>query len=136
MPTNKVAIFPGRFQPPHLGHVLTLMKIYPLYDEIIIAVTSYTYGGRKKQVLKPREVKRMFENVFKYLPKYKVITVGKGFIERRSFNDLPRFDVVVTGNLETIRRMERLGLKARYVSRSKGVPGWSGAELREALKWV
>lgn len=136
MPTNKTAIFPGRFQPPHLGHVLTLMKIYPLYDKIIIAVTSYTYGGRKKQVLKPREVKRIFENVFKYLPKYKVVTVGKGFIERRRFDDLPMFDVVVTGNLETIRRMEKLGVKARYMPRSEGVPGWSGIELREALKWV
>ena len=136
MSTNKIAIFPGRFQPPHLGHVLTLMKIYPLYDEIIIAVTSYTYGGRKKQVMKPREVKSIFENVFKYLPKYKVVTVGKGFIERKSFDDLPRFDVVVTGNLETIRRMEKMGIKARYVPRSEGVAGWSGTELREALNWV
>lgn len=131
-----IAIFPGRYQPPHIGHILTLMRMYPLYDEIIIGITSYTYGGKKKPVIHPKEVRRIFQKIFKYLPKYKVIVAGKGFIERRKFNDLPKFDVVVTGNLETIIKMEKLGIKARYMPRSKGVPGWSGTELRNSLNWL
>lgn len=128
------AILPGRFQPPHLGHILTLMRIYPLYDEIIIAVTSYTYGGKKKQVLPIPQVVKILQDVFRNLPKYHVIAIGKGFIERNTFDDLPYFDVVVSGNIQIINRMEKLGIKARYVPRTKGV-GWSGRELREALDW-
>ena len=130
---GKVAIFPGRFQPPHLGHVLTLMRIYPLYDEVIIAVSEYTYGGGKTQVIHPEVAKKILEDVFQHLPKFQVVLIGKGFIKRTTFNDLPNFDVVVTGNLETIRKMEKLGIKTRYVERTKGLRGWSGRELREAL---
>lgn len=127
------AIFSGRFQPPHLGHVLTLMRIYPLYDKIIIAVSEYTYGGKKKQVIKPKVAKKILEEVFQHLPKFQVVLIGKGLLERESFNDLPKFDVVVTGNLAVIQRMEKLGIKSRYVARTKGLLGWSGKELREAL---
>ena len=128
-----IALFPGRFQPIHLGHVLTLMRIYPIYDKIIVAVTEYTYGGTKKQVIQPKVAKKILEDVFQHLPKIKVVLSGKGFIERTTFTDLPTFDVVVTGNLETIRKMEKLGIKTRYVERTEGLRGWSGKELREAL---
>lgn len=128
-----IAIFTGRFQPPHLGHILTLMRIYPLYNKIIIAVSEYTYGGKKKQVISPEVAKKILEDVFQHLPKFEVILIGKGFIERTTFNDLPKFDVVVTGNLELIRKMEKLGIKARYIKRTKGLRGWTGRELREGL---
>lgn len=113
-----IAIFPGRFQPPHIGHILTLMRIFPLYAKIIVAVTSYTYGGRKPQLIKPSEVAKVLRKVFKHLPKYEVICVGKGFRERDSLDDLPRFDVVVCGDLGVIYNMEKLGIKNRYISRS------------------
>lgn len=111
------------------------MRIYPLYDEIIIGVTTFTYGGRKKQVIDAWEVKHILEKVFQHLPKIRVTLIGEGFIERKQFEDLPKFDVVVTGNTETIRKLEKLGMKARYVRRSKGIPGWSGHELRNCLNW-
>lgn len=128
------AIFPGRFQPPHLGHVLTLMRIYPLYDEVIIAITSYTYGGKKPQIIKPEEVAKILRKIFKHLPKYKVICVGKGFRERLRFDDLPRFDVVVCGDAGVIHNMEKLGIKNRYIERST-ICGMdiSGTMLRETL---
>lgn len=113
-----VAMFPVRGQPPHIGHILTLMKLYPLYDEIIIAVTSYTYEGRKPQVLPPHEVVRVLEEVFKHLPKYKVIYVDEGFNTRTSFADLPDFDVLVSGDWGLIRNTEKFGIKNIFVPRS------------------
>ncbi len=127
-----VAIFPGRFQPPHLGHVLTLMRIYPLYSEIIIAVSTYTYGGTKKHVMRQREVRDILENVFKHLPKYRVIIIGKGFLERDSYDDLPKFDVVVTGNMQLLNKLEKLNIKNRHLPRSKiGKLNINGRMLRE-----
>lgn len=131
------AIFPGRFQPPHLGHVLTLMRMYPLYSEIIIAVTTYTYGGTKKHMMRQREVKAILEKVFKHLPKYRVIIIGKGFIERDNYNDLPKFDVVVTGNMQIINKLEKLNMKTRYQPRSKiGKLEINGQMLRELYEGV
>ncbi len=112
------------------------MRIYPLYSEIIVAITTYTYGGTRKQVIAINEIERILEDVFKHLPKYKVIVIGKGFIERETFDDLPRFDVVVTGNLQTIRKMEKLGIKSRHLRRSKiGPLKISGRMLRELSEW-
>jgi len=111
------------------------MRIYPIYDEIIIAITTYTYGGKKKQVIPPQKSKEILERTFQHLPKIRVEIVGKAMMVRERFDDLPRFDVVVSGNLETIRKMEQVGIKARYVPRTKGLSGWSGKELREALNW-
>lgn len=127
-----VAIFPGRFQPPHLGHVLTLMRMYPLYSEIIIAVSTYTYGGTKKHVMRQREVKDILEKVFKHLPKYRVIIIGKGFLERDNYDDLPKFDVVVSGNMQLINKLEKLNIKTRHQPRSKiGKLEINGQMLRE-----
>jgi len=137
LPKNRIAIFPGRFQPPHLGHVLTLMRMYPLYSEIIIAVTTYTYGGTKKHVMRQSEVKKILKKVFKHLPKYNVIIIGKGFIERDNYNDLPKFDVVVTGNMQIINKLEKLKIKTRYQPRSKiGKLEINGQMLRELYEGV
>lgn len=128
------AIFPIRGQPPHIGHILTLMGMYPLYDEILIAVTSYTHGGTKPQIIPPAESVRVLREVFKYLPKYKVIFVGEGFTKRTSFDDLPHFDVVVGGDPGIARNMKRLKINHVHVPRSK-IFGMdiSGTILRKAL---
>lgn len=129
-----IAIFSGRFQPPHLGHIITLMKLYPLFDEIIIAITEYTWGGTKMPVISVKYVKEILEAVFRNLPKYRVIIAGKAMIERTSFDDLPKFDILVTGDLKVIKRLEEIGMKYMFVSRTEGV-GYCGTELREALRW-
>ncbi len=129
-----IAIFPGRFQPVHLGHVLTLMDIYSKYSKIIVAVTNYTYEGKKLHVLPRNQVKEILERLFQHLPKIEVILTEEGFPVRQTFTDLPEFDVVVTGNKATIKNMEKLGVKAEFAPRSLGV-GYSGEELREKLDW-
>lgn len=85
--------------------------------------------------MSPERSKKILEDIFQHLPKFEVILAGKGFIarSRESFDDLPPFDVVTTGNMEVIRRMEKFGIKARYVKRTKGLRGWTGRELRAAL---
>ena len=129
-----IALFPGRFQPIHIGHVLTLMDIYPNYSKIIVAVTNYTYEGQKPHVLPRNKVKDVLENIFQHLPKIEVVFTEDGFPVRETFDDLPEFDVVVTGNKASIENMRNLGIDAEYVPRSFGV-GYSGTELREKLDW-
>lgn len=127
-----VAIMPGRFQPPHIGHVLTIVGIYPLYNKIYVAVTGDTYEGTKKPVMKACEVKEILERIFAFMPKIEVIYGGKGFRTRDIFYDLPKFDVVLTGNKEVLKNMAINKVRAKYVVRSEGV-GWSGTEIRQGI---
>lgn len=130
------AIFPGRFQPPHIGHIMTLIDIYPLYDKIIVAVTKFTWWGEKKQVIKPSEIVEILRELLKHMPKYEVILTDEGFNERVQFDDLPKFDVVVTGDKRILERLPPLGIKVDYIPRSN-LAGFeiSGTILRKSLCW-
>jgi nicotinamide mononucleotide adenylyltransferase len=37
----KVALFSGRFSPPHLGHILTLNKFCEKYDFVVVVILAY-----------------------------------------------------------------------------------------------
>lgn len=130
---KKIALFPGRFQPPHLGHVLTIMKMYPLYDEIIVAVTEYTYQGKKKRVLPTRKTLSILEKLFAHLPKIRVMTIGKGIIERRSYDDLPPCNYIVSGNMGVIEAAEKAGYKARFMPRANDLHYLRGEEIRKTF---
>jgi len=130
---KKIALFPGRFQPPHLGHVLTIMKIYPVYDEIIVAITEYTYEGKKKKVISTRKIIDILNKLFVHLPKIRVMTIGKGIIERRSYDDLPPCNYIVSGNMGVIQAAEKAGYKARFVPRAKELYYLRGEMIREAF---
>ena len=130
---KKVALFPGRFQPPHLGHVITIMRIYPIYDEILVAITEYTYEGTKKRVLPTRKIIRILEKLFAHLPKIKVVTIGRGIIERRSFDDLPPCNYIVSGNMGVILAAEKAGYKARLIPRADDLYYLRGETIREAF---
>lgn len=118
------ALFPGKFQPPHIGHIQTLMNIYPFYDKIIVGITE-----DKPSVLSPLKVKNIFESILKHLPKFEVILI-KGTIEGSdSIDNLPDFDVLLSGNQKVIDHVKKFGKKADFISRTEGI-GCSGTELR------
>ena len=48
-------------------------------------------------------------------------------------NILPAFDILVSGNDKVIKHVTKLGIKADYLPRSKGI-GYSGTEIRTLFK--
>jgi len=122
-----IALFPGKFQPPHLGHITTLMKLYPKYDKIIIGITQ-----DKPEVLSQEKRKEIFEAVFQYLPKFKVVLI-KGTIEGSNSSDnLPQFDICITGNKKVVEKIRSFGKKAEFIPRSEGI-GYKGEDIRKLL---
>jgi len=124
----KTAFFPGKFQPVHLGHIITIMNIYDKYEKIIIGITN-----DKPMVLSQEERKEVFEKVFKYLPKVEVILIPEIITGSNKLDYLPKFDVCLTGNELVIKTMQDLGKNAQYLDRSIGI-GYSGSEIRKLLK--
>lgn len=66
---NKIAIFPGSFDPITTGHVDIVERSLPLFDEVIVAIGVNT----QKKTLFPLEDRiTWIEDVFKDYPKVKV----------------------------------------------------------------
>ena len=125
-----IALFLGKFQPPHLGHVLTLMKLYPQYDEILIGVSDYG-----PQVMEYKQIERIFNAVFRHLKKYRVIPVEGSVTENTIYPFLATidYDVIVTANKKTYNTLKKQNIETRYVRRSGGT--WnSGTFLRKAME--
>lgn len=126
-----IAIHPVRANPPHLGHIITLLRIKNDYDKIIVAVSDNTYDGKKPQIIPQEEVKFILNEVFKHFPKYEVILSKERFITRTNFADLPKFDIVVTGNKAVYDNMIKNNINVRFIKRT---PIYRSRFIRESYE--
>jgi len=122
------AIFPGRFQPPHLGHVLTILNVAKKYDRVIVAVVDLP-----PSIMPPEESAAILKRVFEGRRKIRVIHAGTPLMLRLRYDDLPRFDVVVTGNVRTAEAMYARGFKVDIMDETREYPYWSGAWIRRKM---
>ncbi len=87
---EKIALFPGSFDPITLGHVSVIKRALPLFDKIIIAIGI---NSEKKHMFPLEKRKAWIEAVFKNIPAIEVQTydgltvdfcrkLGAGFILR------------------------------------------------------
>ena len=122
--SKSVAFFPGKFQPVHMGHITSLMKIYDDYDKIIIGITSDS-----PSILSLQERREIFEKVLSKFNKFKYVFFDTALVDIKDKAILPKFDVCVTGNPAVVDYMKKNNFKTRILSRSEGV-GYSGTEIR------
>ena len=122
-----IAFFPGKFQPPHLGHIMTLMQLYQEYDKIIVGITE---DG--PNIMSQEERKAIFEKAFEHLPKFKVVLLKGVLTENISLKDLPEFDICISGNKKVIEKIRSLGKEAKFFRRTKGIY-FSGTKIRKLL---
>lgn len=116
-----IAFFPGKFQPPHIGHVLTLSKLLKRYD-IIIGISP-----DEPRVVSQQVVKETFETIFD--DKIQYFIFDKVLSNYQNISFLPKFDVLLTGNEKIIEWAKKLEIPVEKIPRSKCI-GSSGSELR------
>ena len=119
-----VAFFPGKFQPVHMGHIASLMRIFDDYDKIIICITSDS-----PNILSFDERKSSFQSVLSKFNKIEYFFLETALVNIKDINILPTFDVCVSGNKSVIDFMRSNNFKTRLLGRSQGV-GYSGTLLR------
>lgn len=98
----RVAFFPGRFQPFHLGHLNAIEKAMEKFDKLIIGIGSIQEKNTPHNPFSFRERKRMIEKVLKkYKGKYRIIGIPD-FPDDEEWTKFclkkAKFDVVITGN--------------------------------------
>ena len=66
---EKIALFPGSFDPITLGHTSIIKRALPLFDQIIIAIGV---NSQKKSMFPMEKRKEWIENAFRSEPKISV----------------------------------------------------------------
>lgn len=130
-----VALFVGKFQPPHIGHVMTIVRIYGDYEKIIIGVADFDSFFHPK-IFDASDIVKVFQHVFKYMNKIEVVTYKQSLMTLVDLSQFPRFDEVVTGNRELIKALKG-SVEVRYISRSS-LCGYdiSGTIIRKVLGYT
>ena len=124
---NKTAVFFGKFQPPHLGHIITINRILRNFNKLIVGITSDNKIGQD-----PNQIKKLFEEAFQ---DYKKISfeIIKGSIEEGTASiDHLDFDTVVSGNKKIISILNAMGHCTVFQPRSVGI-GFNSSEIRSLL---
>ena len=66
---NKIAVFPGSFDPITLGHVAVIKRAIPLFDQLIIAIGD---NADKKHMFTAEQRKKWIQAVFTDEPKISI----------------------------------------------------------------
>jgi len=121
-----IAFFPGKFQPPHLGHVLTICRLRKKYDRVIVGITNDV-----PRVIDRNEIRNIFKLVFE--DSIDILIFDGKLTEWKSSMGLPDFDELVSGNGEVLHWGRRMGIKSVMTPRTEGI-GYSGTEIRDLYK--
>ena len=120
-------LFIGKFQPPHLGHVLTINLLKKKYSHIDIGLTE-----GKPRIMSQKKISEIFNLVF-LKDKNINIKILKGAVDEGTINIKERYDYIISGNKFILKKLKAKGYKVKYQPRYKGYL-FSGSELRSRMK--
>lgn len=130
-----IALFIGRFQPFHLGHLDALKQISE--NEIIIGIGSSQYSNTEENPYSFVERKEMIEMILKDIPNknIKIIAIPDiqdppNWVEHVK-NLVPNFDVVYTGNDFVAKLFQEKNYSVKPIFINKKI---SGTEIRQMIK--
>jgi nicotinamide mononucleotide adenylyltransferase len=127
--SRQIAFFPGKFHPPHIGHILTILNILPKYKKLIIGVTE---DIPENKVINCEGIINTLNLFFKSFNNVEITLIKGTLTKKTNLDGLPEFDILLSGNEEVLKWAENYKLKSCYVPRSDGFL-CSGNEIRFLL---
>lgn len=128
---RRVAFFPGKFHPPHIGQIQTMLKIIPKYRRVIIGVSEHR--PEDGALTTPEEIIKTLKCLFSHFNNVEIVLIKGILVEKENTVGLPDFDVLLSGNEAVLDWAKNVGVECEYISRSAGVL-CSGTEVRRLLK--
>ncbi len=127
---RQTAFFPGKFHPPHIGQIQTILKIIPKYRKVIIGISD----DMPKDIIitTPKEIASLMAEFFSGFQNVEIAMINGVLIEKPDASGLPEFDVLLSGNPDVLNWAKKVGIKAEYIPRSFGIM-CSGTEVRRAM---
>lgn len=135
------ALFIGRFQPFHRGHLDALEQIFAREKKVIIGIGSAQYSGTEENPFTARERKKMIAAVLKKRYTYAIIPVPDIHDDERWVAHveklLPLFGAVYTGSPIVKKLFKKDGKhQVRALKMRKKISGTLvRKKMREGGKW-
>jgi nicotinamide mononucleotide adenylyltransferase len=124
-----IAFFPGKFHPPHFGHIQTILKTLPHYKQVIVGVSEHLPINA---ITSPLEILDALKEFFANFHNVRVVLIKGILVEKQDLNDLPYFDVLLSGNDEVLEWGKNHELSTQYIARSSS-EACSGSNIREII---
>lgn len=115
--SRQVAFFPGKFHPPHIGHILTILKIIPKYKKVIIGVSE---DKPQNAIVEPNDIILMLKDFFISFKNVEICKITGKLTEKENTNDLPEFDILLSGNPEVLDWAKKNNIENSLIERSAG----------------
>ena len=126
----KVAFFPGKFHPPHLGHLQTILNILPRYRKLIIGISEDM--PKDIVVTEPDTILNVLKSFFSTFENLEFCKISGVLSKKKDLKGLPNFDVLLSGNVDVLNWAKKFNINAEYIARSEGFL-FSGTEIRTVL---
>ena len=127
--TRQVVFFPGKFHPPHIGQIQTILNIIPKYRKVIVGVSE---DAPEVVLITSDDIVSMLESFFANFDNVEICKVEKILVNRVDTDGLPEFDVLLSGNQKVLDWAKSMKINSEYIPRSAGIM-CSGTEIRRAM---
>lgn len=109
-----IVLFSGRFDPPHPGHIVTILRLARKYGTCKVVLLRT--GERR---FPPSYCLSIFEEVFAGNKKVVVLANDTHFakITKQEIEDIG-CDLYASNNIECLKHVEELGVKTLFTDRS------------------
>lgn len=129
--SNKTILFSGRFDKPHLGHLITIKRLGQQYKKVFIVMLDYK-GQNSPLCTRMRIMKEALEHI---QGEYELVSntthFGKITVEElKQFS----FDVYGAGNPAVLKHMESLGVECVDVPRQPDYAASDAVKYEKILK--
>ena len=120
-------LFIGKFQPPHLGHILTINKLIKKYSVVTIGITE-----GKPKFFKRKKIKLIFESIYHNEKKVNIVLLN-GAVDEKTIKIDKKYKLIISGNKLILKILDKLNFKTKYQPRTRGY-GFSGRLLRKVMQ--
>ncbi len=132
----KTALFVGRFQPLHIGHLKVIKWILKKYDKVIIIIGSSQKSNTDRNPFTVEERKEMIKRTLKIegIKKYEIIEIPDVYDDDtwvKSILEKAKFDTVFTMNPWTKKCFEKFNIPVKEHPKFGGI---SASRIRKRIR--